>query len=108
MPSGFLAEIVLVSTYCQIYTIARRNELIRARRRGGLNASDVCGSWSTGRIFICERATVSERHTFTEARQLAAAHDVRRVWIRRGIIYFRIKDNALVSLHLPEFTSLHS
>jgi len=88
--------------------IARRNELIaRARQWNELNTSDACGSWPPNRIPICERATASERHTFTDARQLAAAHNVGRVWICRRIIYFRIKDNTvLILLYLFGFTSL--
>jgi len=58
----------------------RQNELItKARRKGGLNASNVCSSWPASRIFICERATASERRIFTEACQLAVAHDVGRL-----------------------------
>ena len=67
--------------------IARRNELIA--KWNELNTSDAYGSWPANRIPICERATASERHTFTNARQLAAAHNVGRVWICRRIIFSR-------------------
>jgi len=67
---------------------------------GGLNASDI--SWSTGRISIYERAIAFKRRTFTEARRLVATHNVRRVWIRRGIIYFRVKNNTSFRYTTPD------
>ena len=98
----------LSSLIVKFTTIARCNELIaRACRRGGLNAFDVCSSWPVGRISICERAITSERRTFTKACRLATVHGVRRVWIRRGITYFRIKNNTLYR-HLLGFTSLYT
>ncbi|KYN29356.1 hypothetical protein ALC57_01203 [Trachymyrmex cornetzi] len=76
-------------------TIARRNELIvGACRRGGLSFSVVSGSSPTGRISICERATAVERRIFAEASRLAVSHGDGRVWMRRGITYFRIRDGA--------------
>jgi len=93
------------SPHLKFTTIARRNELIaRIRWRHGLNASVA----PIGRISICERTTASERRTFAEAHRLAAC-DIGRVWIRRGITYFRVKENT-PSYHVtpPGFISLHS
>ena len=66
---------------------------------------------SIGRISICERITASERRTFAEAYRLTAACDIGRVWIHRGITYFRVKENTpsyryTSRIHFSLFSSL--
>jgi len=66
-----------VRFFVKLTTIARRNELlVRARRRSNFVASDLEASWPGDRISLHERASVSERRTFNEARQLARSHGV--------------------------------
>jgi len=74
-------------------SVARRNEwLAAARRRRGITARAVRGSWPEDRIGIYERSTAAERSALAEARSLARNHDIKHVWMRRGIIYFKTTD----------------
>jgi len=50
-------------------------------------------SAASGRSIGSVFASRLQRRTFAETRRLTAAHGVRRIWIRRGITYFHVKDN---------------
>ncbi|TGZ54288.1 hypothetical protein DBV15_12420 [Temnothorax longispinosus] len=93
----------------KLITIARRNELLakfRRRSGSGFAASNVDCSLPSTRVYLYERSTASERRLFAEARQLAKRHNIKHVWMRRGVTYFRVSDGSPLRRYLSQDSML--
>lgn len=87
----------------KVTTVSKRNEIIAlACRRRGFTAVDINPSWPASSIVIHERSSAFERRTFGEANGLAGSFNIKYVWMRRGITYFRRADG------LPSYRYLTS
>lgn len=76
-------------------SVAKRNEWLAAsRHKRGITARDIDISWPSDRVAIYERSTAAERRALVEVKSLAARHNVKHVWMRRGIIYFKTSVNS--------------
>lgn len=76
-------------------SIIKRNEwLAAARRKCGIIVRDIEESWPSDKISVYERSTASKRLALKKA--FAQSYNVTRVWMRRGVIYFRESDDSQI------------
>lgn len=79
----------------QFTTEAHRNEwLVASRGKRDLVAAALCSSWGPDPVRIFERATAAERKLYNQARTFAVERGIRSIWMRRGVVFFRLLDGS--------------